>query len=222
MKRLEIERWLESPDWQTGVELYQKYGDNLVVKALLKVKTDFAFKRLKEELSKICLQEDKTTIVQGKVTSVEDLRYKKPSELPDAPAQIRSAVAKRRNLYNEYISLHALLKEFVPLEERRKASLRILDIFDEIAPLWDLTNYYDVNLKLPEERASEVKELDNMTTEELHRQYETCYKYCRKNVSNDKLRQKCIERVETAKEIRNILETRNAFFLERLAFPTFD
>lgn len=219
-----LQNWFESPNFGAGVELYKRLGTSNILKRMLDEKpTEYLMNRLKDEMKHLIASYSPIAEKQEEVRAVRIIESKAalPSELENAPQIIKEAVAKRRNLYNEYLRLHGLLKPFVEEEERRKASLRILDIFDEIAPIWDLTNYYDVNLKLPENKSSEV-DFESLNDVELNQLYERAYKYVRKYQSVERKKTDCIERIETAEQIKKILVKRATFYHQRLVFPNFD
>ncbi len=218
---LSIQKWLENPSFEAGVLIYDRLGKSGLLKRMLKdKKSEYLMSRLSEEFKKLLQNYTPSAEQKQEIINVET-KIVMPSEMANAPQIIKDADAKRRNIYNEYLRLHGLLKPFVHEEERRKASLRILDIFDEMEPLWELINYYNVNLKLPESK-SETVDLNSLNIVELNQLYETAYKYVRKYKDLERKKDDCIERINNAETIKKILLKRDAFFHERLVFPVFN
>lgn len=227
-----ISLWLGGKrNFEAGVEIYNRLGDNYILKMMFEGEKDAL---LEEELltamndllilfGKQTPEETKQEVIEKAVEFVANVENHniRPSDLPNAPVEIKKARAQRKNLYAEYLRCKAQLEEYVPQDIRKEAALRILDIMDEIKPIWDLTNYYDIYLRMPEHETKDEKKLEDLTDIELNKLYESHYKYVRKFQSDEKKREKCIERITEAEKIKNLLIDNVAFFHEKLSFPSF-
>jgi hypothetical protein len=225
-----ISLWLAGDrDFKSGVEIYNRLGNDFMLMTMLEQGyTAYREEQLIEAMNDLLLTIGKS---ENPVASTETIIYEaalfvanvenhgvKASMLPNAPLVVREAVKKRRNLYYEFMRLHTLLIEQTPRKLRTEYALRILDIFDEIKPLWDLTNFYDQHLRLPDE--PKKINIDDLSIVEANKLYNAHYKYVRKFYKDENKKENILQRLEESKRLKNRLTKENAFFHERLTFPT--
>ena len=219
--------WLSGQrEYESGVQLYERLGTNYVLQAMFqKGYSSYKAEKLEQVMQELLLslgkkempeatKEEVIQEAQEFIIAVKNSNIK-PSDLPNAPEKVKEAIKKRRNLYNEFLRLHSSLKPYTPIEIRRQNALRILDIFDEIKPLWDLTNYYDCNLKLPEEKNDTI-DINRLSIVEANKLYETHYKYIRKFRGIEKKEDEIKKRLLEAAMIKQSLLERNVFLHQNL------
>lgn len=221
-----ITRWLqaEKPSYQEGYELLKELSGKTFFIDLLATEDPWNAKKLHAELLAISRELVPTKppeIHIRRQMAQEVLRdeLKRPSDRREVPEPIRQAVEKRKALYKEGASLHARLPLYDTDEKRLEAALRICAIFDEIHPLWQLTNYYDLHGSLPpviQTASSDIPYLDPVT---LNAEWLTHYKYVRAYKDKPKQRQKCVARIIRMNEIETDLRNRDAFQYSRLNCP---
>lgn len=226
-----ISMWLASErNFDTGVQIYNRLGSDYVLMTMFEQGyTAYREEQLIEAMNDLLLSIGKSenpiattkTIIHEAALFVANVENHgvKPSMLPNAPIEVREAVKLRRNLYYEFMRLHAALEEHTPRTTRQFNALRILDIFDDLKPLWDLTNYYDQYLRLPD--APEEKNLDDLSIVEANQLYEANYKYVRKFYNDAKKKEKIAQRIEESTHLKTRLTHENAFYHDRLTFPDF-
>lgn len=226
MKKEIIEIWLNGKrDYSLGIEIYNRFGDDDFLKNMFAEADDeWNRERLLEELKALLLMDDylPTPIVRNM-----EVEHKfdgiKPSELPNAPDPIKEAIKQRKGLYKEARDAHAQLKalRLVPgnefKEKRRHLSKLILQNFDLIKPLWDLTNHYDHFLRLPEKPVSESTDYTLMSEAELNQLWLKQYKYCQKWKADKTKWPQLQQRVQSNLTIKNILA--DAFLYAKHCMP---
>lgn len=225
-----ISMWLAgNRDFQSGVAIYNRLGSDYMLMTMFEQGySTYREEQLIEAMNDLLFEIGKSenpvatnqTIIHEAALFVANVENHgvKPSMLPNAPLKVREAVKLRRNLYYEFMRLHALLIEQTPRKLRTEYALRILDIFDELKPLWDLTNFYDQYLRLPDE--PKIIDIDSLTIVEANQLYDANYKYVRKFYDDDKKKENLLKRIEESQRLKNRLLKENAFFHERLTFPT--
>jgi hypothetical protein len=137
----EIREWLESgQDYAQGVALYERFGKSrIVLNALRRGASDFTRQKLREELSKLILEEVAPPArARARVVDTSAKRVDKtparvhvgpPAAQEAGPAPADEAVrAQRSSWYAERHRLHATLELLATDEERRVAGERILVI----------------------------------------------------------------------------------------------
>lgn len=223
-----ISFWLGGKkDYQSGVEIYNRLGKNYALKAMIaKPQTSLRLEMLVKGMQDLLLTVGKQIVPGNTTKEIKAISQEfvleayhtgiLPSDLPNAPEEVKRVRNKRKNLYAEFIRLHATLNFNTPKEERRVNCLRILEIRKEIKPLWVYTTFYDVNLKLPDEEDSinELSDIDKI------RLFEANYKYLRKFYQDEKKVIECERRIKECDELKQILQKNATFFHERLVFPT--
>jgi hypothetical protein len=225
-----ISLWLAgNRDFQSGVQIYNRLGNDFMLMTMFEQGyTAYREEQLIEAMNDLLLLIGKSenpvatneTIIHEAALYVANVENHgiRASMLPNAPLKVREAVKMRRNLYYEFMRLHTMLVEQTPRKTRTEYALRILDIFDELKPLWDLTNFYDQYLRLPDEQ--KVIDIDSLTIVEANKRYDANYKYVRKFYEDDKKRENVLRRIEESAHLKTRLINENAFFHERLTFPT--
>lgn len=223
--------WLSSErNWQAGVELYNKFGTNSVLKVMFKngysayreeqlikemkaLQAKYSsFRVEKNEPEKVSVQKEAEQFLHSILR--DGIR---PSDLPNAPEAVKEAVRKRRNLYAEFVRLHATLNKYTPKIVRLENALRILTIFDEIKPLWDFTNYYDINLRLPDEK--QEFNINQLSIAEQNKLYCANYKYVRKFFGVESKQDEIAKRIAQNEQLKEALVREKAFFHEALTLP---
>lgn len=139
MKEL-IERWMQHPEYDSGVALYRKYGKDPALMALFSLReTSYTFGRLREALAELIQEE-------------------KPSEetKPKTPPQVLELIQRRSQL-------HESLFHTPGKEDRYTIAKTILAIGRK------LDRYYDDG-ELPDDQAENEKKADSLPTNawELH------------------------------------------------------
>lgn len=227
-----IEIWLNgNRDYKLGVEIYNRFGDNDFLKNMFAEGEDeWNLERLVDEM-KVLLKskasESTPAMLQAAQTNRRiDFEGVKPSELPNAPKKIKEAIAERKRLYFEARDAHSQLKalRLVPgaeiKEKRKELAKLILQNFDLIKPIWDLTNFYDNFQRLPEPKLKEQEPnqnyalIDDMQLNELWLKQ---YKYCQKWKADKTKLAQLRERIESNQKIQNVLG--NAFQYRKHTMP---
>lgn len=219
-----IHHWLgSSRDYDIGLELLRRFGNSdFLLKMLSTGKDYWNEKTLSEELTKLrdSVQsfEKEEKFVKAKEIVTESL--KRPSDAENAPIEIKEIVAKRKVIYNEGKKLHARLKLYTDDEERYRACMRILEIRQELKKMWSFTNFYDDNLRLPENVQVETLKWEGLDDFSLNQQWHTNYKYVNKFMTDKTKTDKLKERITAAFTIKEILIDRNAFQFPNLVIAS--
>ena len=218
-----IHTWLSSSrDYDIGLELLRRFGNSdFLLKMLSTGKDYWNEKTLMEELTKLrdSVQsfEKEEKFVKAKEIVKEAL--KRPSDSENAPFEVKEIVAKRKVIYNEGKKLHARLKLYKDDEERYGACMRILAIRKELKKMWSFTNFYDDNLRLPENLETETLKWEGLDDFSLNKEWQTIYKYIGKFKDDKTKIDKLKERLSNAFAIKEILIERNAFQYPNLTIP---
>ena len=237
MKEIElIQTWLASGrNYQVGVEIYRRLGDNDFLKKVLLEEDEWNTKELTEQLIKLLdkltssaqqqLSSSSKTAQRAEIQQLLKDELKPFSERTDAPEQIKEAIKRRKFLYAQARDAHSKIKILNETktneakERRYELSVLILSSFDEIKELWDLTNFFDAYQKLPENTQSanvNFEELDIIT---LNQDWLIDYKYIRKNLANVRLKERVNERIINCQQREKILRLKDAFVHENLTLP---
>lgn len=237
MKDVElIQKWLDSGrDYQVGVEIYRRLGDNGFLKKLFIEEDAWNRKELTEQLIKLLdklkpsaeHQLSSSSIVANKAEIQQLLRdeLKPSSERMDAPEQIKEAIKRRKFLYAQARDAHSKIKilnetNSVEAKERRlELCTLILNSFDEIKNLWDITNFFDTYKKMPENTHSVPTNFEQLDIITLNTDWLIDYKYIRKNQKNLALKDRVNERIRNCQAREKILRQKDAFFHEKHTLP---
>lgn len=138
--------YLNSLTYDQARELYNQHGTSVFLKTLFKQNTHYNHTRLLDELSKL-------SNIQPLITNHQPLVTKHQSVASNQ--QQGALINRRRHLYRLCADSHAKLKAlFLSQTPNIKASaplaLGILNNFDEIKNIWDVTNLFDTTGKLPD------------------------------------------------------------------------
>ncbi|WP_420154147.1 hypothetical protein [Siphonobacter sp.] len=146
----EISRWLQDPDYEKGVALYDRFGNSSSLKVLFHSgESSLSRPKLKQALTELASQLPAAKPSVATVAKpIEHLKSVRPSQLPDAPAEVKALVQKRREHYDEMRVQHSRLKHLSTDIERFEAAKQIISQEGPIWELWEQTNYYDEHLKL--------------------------------------------------------------------------
>lgn len=221
-----ITRWLQAtkPSYQEGHALLSRLSNNTFLIEILATDDDWNRKKLTAELIKISQSIAPTKapeqVRRQMATEAIYNDLKRPSDRADVPEQIATAVAQRKALYKEAAALHAKLAIYDTDEKRLQASLRIINIFDQIAPLWQLTTYYDLHGSLPpiiQTQESDIPDLDSVT---LNAEWLNGYKYLRAYAAKPTHHERCVTRIARMKAIETELTKRDAFQHRNLSYPS--
>ena len=219
-----IHQWLASRrDYEIGVELFRRFeGSDFLLKMFSSGKDYWNEKTLVEELTKLrdSVQnfEKEEQFVKAKEIVKEAL--KRPSDAENAPLEVKAVIEKRKVIYNEGKKLHARLKLYKCDKERYKACVRILEIRQELKKMWSFTNFYDDNLRLPENVQAETLKWEGLDDFSLNQQWHTNYKYVTKFKADKTKIDTLKERIAAAFSIKEILIDRNAFQYPNLVIPS--
>jgi hypothetical protein len=140
------------------LDLYNQYGKSTFLKTLFSTNTPYNHTRLLEELSKLPdTQNSKLTTHNSQQNPTLNTQH---STLTTHNSQLNTLINRRRHLYRTAADAHSKLKAIYlnnSTESGAKkndvtASLafKILDVMDEIKPIWALTNHYDATNQLPD------------------------------------------------------------------------
>ena len=137
----EIREWLETgQEYAKGVALYERFGKSrIVLNALRRGASDFTRQKLREELSKLVVQEvapparARVRVVDTSAKRVdktpERVHVGPPAGQQASPAAVDEALrAQRSSWFAERHRLHATLELLASDDERRVAGERILVI----------------------------------------------------------------------------------------------
>jgi hypothetical protein len=158
--QLKIENWLKNNEFEAGLKLYEKHGNNQVWKGLLKSmgKTSVTEKKL-IELMKVLLEELKAASQQvqyvqvfsvKKQTLVKEVKLRR-SESPDAPQPVQKLIAERKSLWREAYAWFIKLEYLLTNEERLSAARIINHNWRRISRIWVMTMEFDETGMLPPE-----------------------------------------------------------------------
>lgn len=197
-----VENWLREPNFEIGLKLYEKFGNNDVWKGLLKSlgKTSVTEKKL-IELMKVLFEELKATpkqveyvvLYEPKKQVLERQVKIRESDMPDAPERVKELVAERKNLWRQaYAEFNRL--DLIPTDAERLVSARIInDNWRRITRIWVMTEEYDRTGSLP---AEPVKA--NITVKDINSLHKSLCerRSTRSKIKSGRLRQFAIDEPE--------------------------
>lgn len=174
----QIQSWLEgSHDFKNGVALFQTFGSNATLLCWYKMGDNKASaKSLYDELYKLSILTNYENNDRPAINNPKQSVYGKinPSDLADAPIEIKELVKKRISLHNHRRDAHARLRmmaEKEPMfsnEERGNLAEEILKISDEIEQIWIHTNYWDMHkITLPHKEDTDMIVIANLEKSEI-------------------------------------------------------
>ena len=155
-----IENWLREPIFESGIKLYEKYGNNDAWKGLFRTmgKTSVTQKKL-IELIKVLFEEMKATekqveyvvLYEPKKQALERQVKIRASDLPDAPEKVLALIEERKKLWREaYAEFNRL--DLIPTDAERLVSAKIInDNWRRITRIWVMTEEFDRTGSLPPE-----------------------------------------------------------------------
>ena len=221
--------WQKNKDYQLGVEIYLQFGKSAYYKELFqKYETTFNKNLLEKELQNL-LDEYTTPKIQTQEThkKIQESRSTaRPSDAENAPEEIKKAIKRRKYLYAVAKSNHGKLLELFwakseDINLHNKLNHETLDAWDEIKSLWDLTNFYDANLRLPNKIKTDLV-LESIDSEILNKTYENNYKYIHKYGKDAAKIEKIKLRIQETHAIKAILLKRQALYKESFHVPTIE
>jgi hypothetical protein len=144
-----IQEWLlSSRDFETGRQLYEQFGSSAVLKKMFtQGATVFNREKLAKELAAM--------VVTAPVATV--IALPKPVTAPvPAPAKTVSDPTKKvleqiQPLLEERRHHHTRLEMVYTSAERRELAFRILELSEQLTPLWELYNFAKAHGQLPEQ-----------------------------------------------------------------------
>lgn len=167
--KLEIAHVLENWDYQRGLKVLEKYGDNAALLGLLRgglgtKSSSFFESKLKRELTR--LSEAMTATPTATPAAHSPVQEAEPApvqtrpaperpyarEFEQYPASVQTLIKEKNQRVREMDFLRGQLELLAP-EERKTAAFRILELDDEIDEHWEKIKYYDEHQRLPEEAA---------------------------------------------------------------------
>jgi len=228
-----IKAWFSTgKDYQIGYEIYRRLGTNSLLKSLLKTEDDWNISELEEQLYGLLSQLQKAgtkQVVEPNREKVEEIlsnEVKVPSDRTTAPLEIKEAVKRRKYLYASSRDSHSQLKaldsflDAVSIEKKRLNCKIIIENFQEISSNWDLTNYYDLHLKLPINTKEGEIYFETMDTASLNISWMIDYKYIQKYKAKAGKAAIVNQRILDCMARQKILIKRDAFIYERHTLPT--
>lgn len=235
-----IQTWLKSNrDYTIGFEIFRRLSKNNFLKDILATGDDeWNADTLLNELTELAQHLAPVTqaIAQvaapvakncstAKVEQILAEERKAPSDRTDAPEPIKEAIRRRKYLYALSRNAHSKLKVLSTIdtaqakEQRHALAVEILNAFDEIKTLWDLTNYFDTYLKMPAQPQALKTNLATLDIATLNQDWLTDYKYITKFRNDTSKRTKVLERISLCNQREEILRLRDAFIHQNLTIP---
>ncbi|MCR9064478.1 MAG: hypothetical protein NXI00_10965 [Cytophagales bacterium] len=220
-----IQSWLKNKDYALGVELYRRFGSSAYLKILFSKGPDtYNSAKLEAEMKGLL---SVTEPAKQQPLAKEYVAQKKdilPSEASDAPAEIKSAISKRKSLYAQVRVNRDKLSDAYLTDNESGLDLNmlaheILNAWDGIRDCWELTNFYDKYQRLPEKVQNET-DYDTWPTDVLNKTFLNNYKYIKKYLHNIKKREAVIERINASLAIKSTLQKKDAFFHQTLTIPS--
>jgi hypothetical protein len=226
MKEL-IEAWISNQDYQTGVELYRRFGNSaFMLKMFENGESNFNRDKLLQSLTELITNEQLKPVLieKERVHEVLEDDSKRLSDRSTAPDEIKDAIKRRKYLYATAREKHGNLKLLSKKgdgdqEERRLIAMVILDKFDDINKIWNKTSFYDNRGRLPVTKVNLEVDFSGADTVELNKKWLTNYKYVKRAVKNPKQKKQVSERTILNQQIENYLTTQDAFFHLGLKMP---
>lgn len=221
----ELLRWLNSQtkNYKVGLDLLRIHSNKkLLIKMLESGEDHYNRERLEKAIHELTDKHEETkNVPKSEVITKEVLL--KPSERIDANQEVQALIKYRRELYNEGRMLHARLELYQTIQERVYPCQRIVAIRKELKKLWKITNFYDENGRLPNLQEEQLTiELEELSDNELNQKFLQLYKKLRR-MKNEVLKKELFEKLtKEAKEVRDILIVRDAFYHERFTLPDFE
>lgn len=138
----DIKNWLDSSrDYDSGVTLYDKYGNSAVLKGVFAMgPTPYNRKKLEDSLQLIV---DSWSVNDALRQAQGDFRPFGKLNVKDVDSVEQGFKDRMRPLFQEGSYLHKRLSDDITMEERRVAAFRILEIFEEELPrIYSERDYY--------------------------------------------------------------------------------
>lgn len=239
-----IQTWLDSNrEYAIGYEIYRRLGKNNFLKDILADGEDeWNAETLLNELADLAqeLAQFASSVApapahvaanvaqsspSAKVEQILAEERKAASDRADAPETIKEAIKRRKYLYASSRDAHSKLKVLSTIdtaeakEQRHALAVKILNSFDEIKTLWDLTNYYDTYRKLPVQPQELKTDLATLDIATLNQDWLIDYKYILKFRNDTKKRTRVLERISLCTEREKILRLKDAFIHGNLTIP---
>lgn len=130
-----INSWLSDPSrsYDTGVQLYRKYGNNELLKRVFARGADrYNHKKLVAELRAICEAEPDTVVISSAVA---------------ADAVLVELDRQWREIYRNSAYLHSQLLHMTK-KDRSRTALQILDDMQTVEKCWDQIDYFNMHGRL--------------------------------------------------------------------------
>lgn len=127
-----IDRYLKGDlDYNQGVSLYKKAGDNAALKKMFSSgEDDYSIKKLKQELQKIA-DKLKAAAATTSFKSFTESKLKGKVKVEILPTHLRELYHKRISLIRETALLHNRLPLYANDAERKVAADRIIELVEE-------------------------------------------------------------------------------------------
>jgi hypothetical protein len=186
-----LKKWLQNPDYQSGVEFYLLHGNNQALKSLFqKGPTSFTKKKLQEEIARIAY-----------APKQEEIKMKEQAFVP-VPDWLTRVGNERIDLIKEQQYLRSQLLHYKTDEERRIAAFRILDLGDQIQSIMMDMEEYKATGKVPQKEIPKTEDFNYSHLDDI-----SLMEYVYNSIKPMKTRQKKNEErmVEILKEERVLL-----------------
>lgn len=171
MSKNAINRAIRENDYDAMVRLYQRHGTNQALKLLFgATKNDWTKRQVVSELNKLLpLLPDESQAQVIERVQKKAVKPRRKSDDPDAPAEVRALVVRRKMLYARMNYCFGVLHTSPDKEVRFKAAKELLDGQDEIIDIWTKSDFYDLHGSLPAETKVLSFELDSLNEVQLIR-----------------------------------------------------
>ncbi|WP_299755279.1 hypothetical protein [uncultured Pontibacter sp.] len=161
---MEIRKWLDSDrDYEQGRLLFEKHSLNQALKNLFALGPGvYNSRKLEEELEKLQEPEPPKAVAPGAAPAKPEHR--------DVSLQVWEQLVP---LLDEQRALHTALSLLPTNAARLKHAVRIMELADRLAPLWDTYHYAKEHGRLPEvevqhpvpkKEADQLRRLNNLRT----------------------------------------------------------
>lgn len=194
-----------------GLELLKKYdAKNAMLKVVQGRETTWNREKIAYLLSKINkatpLPEDDGVAVSTGTTAVLSAKKKAHDKFETDNAEVVNLQNSRDILYAEQTNLRGGLEAMETDEDRRIAGLRIVEIDDLLAPIYEKLDYFKEHGKLPEvEGEKKVAVLADMTEAELLKLRGNNRSYVSKKSNQENKQGEVKRRTEENEEIEKLL-----------------
>ena len=178
----EISSWLNSQqDYQSGLQLFDRYGKNFNLARILRVGGATGKNRmtLAYELGKLARHQPETK-QETAIVATQGV-HQEIETLPEI-TRIGDLRSEQKMIYKMLDNLHAVL-EYRPVQERKRIAFQILDLDDQLKELNERIAHYEKHGVIPEspvtndkKKISELNDVELIQWQNNYRTYVARYK----------------------------------------------